>query len=110
MTRKFPLIGLPALAVALILPAIGPVVRARAQEAPPTQQQEPEQQKVQSYVGQIVKAKNGHYALLINKGAGTGFYLDNEDKAKPFEGQNVKVTGVLDAANGTIKVSDIVPA
>ena len=110
MNRKLPLFGLPALAVALTLPTIAPAARAQAQAPPPSQQQEPEQQKIQSYVGQVVKAKNGQFALLINKGAGTGFYLDNQEKAKAFEGQNVKVTGILDAANGIIKVSDIVPA
>jgi hypothetical protein len=48
--------------------------------------------------------------LLVDKQKGSGFYLDNQDKAKPFEGRNVKVIGVLDASSSTIHVTDIVPA
>jgi hypothetical protein len=36
--------------------------------------------------------------------------LDDQEKAKQFDGQNVKVTGTLDVATFTIHVSDIQPA
>jgi len=76
------------------------------------QQEQPEQpkQKVQTFTGQVVKAKNGRYALLTDKTEGKGFYLDDQNKAKQFDGQNVKVTGELDVATNTIHVSDIEPA
>jgi len=73
-------------------------------------QQQPDQQKTQSFVGQIVKAKNGQYALLTDKQAGKGYYLDDQEKAKQFDGQNVKVIGTLDATNNTIHVTEIQPA
>ena len=99
--------GLLAFALAVLLLSFTPTVRAQSQS--PNQQQGTEQQKGQVYTGQIVKAKNGQYALLVNRESGTGFYLDNQEKAKQFEGQNVKVFGTLDAASSTIHVSDIQP-
>ena len=41
---------------------------------------------------------------------GKGFYLDDQDKAKQFEGKNVKVIGVLEASTNTIHVTEIVAA
>jgi hypothetical protein len=81
MSKKFPLLGLPALALALTLSSLTSPAGAQSQSQTPAQQRAPEQQKDHAYVGQIVKAKDGRYALLINKGAGTGFYLDDQDKA-----------------------------
>jgi hypothetical protein len=103
-------LGLPALVLAVGLSPFIPTVRAQTQDKPPSAQQPDQQQKSNSFVGQIVKAKNGQYALLIDKQTGSGFYLDDQAKAQKFEGQNVKVTGTLDAANHLIRVSDIQPA
>jgi hypothetical protein len=50
------------------------------------------------------------YAFLTDKGAGKGYFLDNQEKAKQFEGKAVKVVGVLEASTGTIHVTDILPA
>ena len=85
-------------------------VRAQSQNQPPTTQQQPGQQQSRTFVGEIVKAQNGRYALLTDKQKGTGFYLDDQDKAKQFEGKDVKVMGTLDVATNTIHVSNIVPA
>ncbi len=85
------------------------VAAVQQQQAPPDQQQQPAT-KIQTFTGQVVKARNGKYALLTDKQAGKGFYLDNQEKAKQFDGQNVKVTGQLDMATNTIRVSDIQPA
>jgi Protein of unknown function (DUF5818) len=77
----------------------------------PNQQAEPQQQqKTQTFLGEIVKTRQGQYALLIDKGANRGYFLDDQAKAKKFEGQSVKVTGVLEASTSTIHVSDIEPA
>lgn len=112
--------GLMAVAFAIIVAQVTPALRAQpptSQSSSAQQQQQqqpneqpPEQQKAQTFLGQIVQAKNGQYALLVDKQAGKGFYLDDQEKAKRYKDQNVKVTGTLDAANSTIHVSDIQPS
>lgn len=84
------------------------VLQAQTQSQAPNAQQD--QQKSQTFVGKIVKAANGQYALLTDEKSGQGVYLDNQDKAKEFEGKNVKVTGVLEAAKNLVHVTDIQPA
>jgi hypothetical protein len=103
-------LGLPALVLAVGLSPLIPTVYAQTQGKQPAGQQQPEQPQSKSFVGQIVKAKNGQFALLVDKQAGTGFFLDDQGKAQKFEGQNVKVTGTLDAANHMIHVAEIQPA
>jgi len=56
-----------------------------------------------TFTGQIA-VMDGKYVLV--SGSDT-FQLDNQEKAKAFDGQNVKVTGTLDAATKTIRVADI---
>jgi hypothetical protein len=84
-----------------------PVLRAQSQTAPAGQE---DQQKSQVFVGKIVKARDGRYALLTDEQTGKGVFLDDQDKAKQFEGKNVKVTGVLEAAKNLVHVTDIQPA
>jgi hypothetical protein len=108
MRRKIPLSGMLMFAVTLLLVPFTSTMRSQSQSQQPNEQQQSAQRKV--YLGQIVKAKDGRFALLVDKQAGTGFFLDDQEKAKRFEGQNVKVIGTLDAANYTIRVSDIQPA
>ena len=38
------------------------------------------------------------------------YQLDDQEKAKPFEGKNVKVTGTLEVAKNLVHVTDIQPA
>jgi len=94
-----------ALAIALAVPQLTPTLQAQSQSQTPSAQQE--QQKTKTFVGKIVKAKNGQYALLTDEQAGKGAYLDDQEKAKQFEGKNVKVTGVLEASKDLIHVSNI---
>ena len=54
--------------------------------------------------------RDGRYALLTDEQAGKGVYLDDQEKAKAFEGKNVKVTGVLEVAKNLVHVTDIQPA
>jgi len=56
-----------------------------------------------TFTGRI-SLMDGKYVLV--SGTAT-FHLDNQEKAKAFDGQNVKVTGTLDAATNTIQVADI---
>lgn len=92
-------------AIVLAVPQLTPMLRAQSQTPPPSAQQQ--QQKTETFVGKIVKAKNGQYALLTDEQTGRGAYLDDQEKAKQFEGKNVKVTGVLEVAKDLIHVSDI---
>ncbi len=112
MKQKFVGLALWALAIAVGITVVTPM-RAQSQNPAPSQQQEQQaqtQQKSGTFVGEIVKTSNGQFALLTDKDHGRGFFLDNQEKAKQFEGKAVKVTGVLDASTSTIHVTDIVPA
>ena len=81
-----------------------PVLSAQSETAPAGQQ---DQKKTEVFVGKIIKAKDGRYALLTDEQTGKGVYLDDQEKAKEFEGKNVKVTGVLDVARNLVHVSNI---
>ena len=85
-----------------------PVLFAQAPKQDPNAQQD--QQKPQTFMGKIVKINGGQFALLTDEQAGRGVFLDDQDKAKQFEGKNVKVTGVLDTASKTVHVTNIEPA
>lgn len=91
-----------ALGLALGITQVSPVLMAQSQSQ--------DQQKPRTFVGKVVKARNGQYALLTDEQAGKGVYLDDQEKAKAFEGKNVKVTGVLDIATNIVHVTDIQPA
>jgi hypothetical protein len=97
-----------ALGIALAFPQLTPILQAQSQSQAPSAQQD--QQKSQTFVGKIIKAKNGQYALLTDEQAGKGAFLDDQEKAKPFEGKSVKVTGVLEASRALIHVTNIEPA
>jgi hypothetical protein len=93
-----------SLGLALCTLLFNPVLRAQSQTAPTGQQ---EQQKAQVFVGKVVKVQDGRFALVTDEQAGKGVYLDDQEKAKGFEGKNVKVTGVLEVAKNLVHVSDI---
>jgi len=103
--------ALGVLALAAGICTFTPKARAQSQKEDPNQQQaQGAQQKTETFVGQVIKAKDGRWALLMDKSQGKGYFLDDDGKAKQFEGQNVKVIGVLEASTGTIHVTDILPA
>jgi uncharacterized protein YdeI (BOF family) len=82
-------------------------VRAHAQEqeqAQPQQQPDQGQAKTSTFTGTVVK--NGDQYMLRDS-SGQIFGLDDSDKAKPFEGKTVKVTGQLDEQAKVIHVQDI---
>ena len=58
-----------------------------------------------SFAGTVVKA-GGKYVL---KTSDMNYQLDDQQKAKKFVGQQVKVSGTLDSSTSTIHVSDISP-
>jgi hypothetical protein len=80
---------------------------AQQQPAPqPDDQSSAAQAK--TFTGKIVKA--GDKLVLTDAEGKTTYLLDDQQKAKEFVNKNVKVTGVLDASSGMIRVSAIDPA
>ena len=84
------------------------------QSSPSTQPSSPSQDSSSSsmqnsqgtaFTGTVVKA-GGKYVL---KTSDMSYQLDDQDKAKQFVGQQVKVNGSLDSNTSTIHVSDIAP-
>ena len=76
------------------------------------QMQQPDNQKpaaeTKTFAGKIVKAGN---TLVLSDAEGqTTYKLDDQQKAKEFVNKDVKVTGVLDASTGMIRVTAIEPA
>jgi len=61
-----------------------------------------------TFSGKIVKS--GNKLVLTAADSKTTYQLDDQQKAHDFLNQSVKVTGVLDASTGTIRVSAIEPA
>ncbi|MGP0018332.1 MAG: DUF5818 domain-containing protein [Candidatus Sulfotelmatobacter sp.] len=74
--------------------------------------QQPDNQKpateTKTFAGKIVK--NGNALVLSDQDGKTTYKLDDQQKAKEFVNQDVKVTGVLDASTGMIRVSAVDPA
>ncbi len=66
--------------------------------------QQQEQQKQQTFTGKIVQSQG---KFFLQDSSGTAYGLDDQEKAKQFDGQNVKVVGTLDDQSKTIHVSTI---
>ncbi len=62
---------------------------------------------MQSFSGRVIKM--GGKFVLRDTASKTTYALDDQDKAKQFEGQAVQVTGTLDAQTRTIRVSSMTP-
>jgi len=65
-------------------------------------QQQPE---VKTFVGKI--SKSGQKLVLEDATMNASYQLDDQKKAKQYEGKNVRVTGTLDAQNNLIHVQAI---
>lgn len=61
----------------------------------------------QTFTGRV--AKSGGKYILKDTATSTSYTLDDQDRAKQFEGKTVKVTGKLDASSNTIRVASIEP-
>jgi len=64
----------------------------------------PQSEATQTFEGSIVK-KDGQY--VFQDSTGKNYMVDDQDKARQFEGKKVKVTGKLAVATNTIQVSNI---
>ena len=100
------------LSVAIAAGMIAIVPQANAwQNAAPQQgaaaQQQPSgmSQDVQAFSGKIVK-QDGQL-VLKDSATNTTYPLDDQEKAKQFEGKTVKVTGKLDTGGNLIHVQNI---
>jgi Protein of unknown function (DUF5818) len=87
----------------------GSVLRAQDQsQNPPASGVQQPQRSAHTFTGTI--AKTGHTFVLKDEASGASYRLDDQDKAKSFQGKSVKVTGTLDAQSNTIHVQEIEPA
>ncbi len=65
-------------------------------------------QSARSFQGKI--EKSGDKLVLRDSATQTAYQLDDQDKAKQYQDQNVKVMATLDSTNNTLHVVDISPA
>jgi len=73
-------------------------------DAEPQSQAEPRESTPQSVTGSVVKVA-GKYMLETEDNI--AYQLDDQEKAKQYEGKRVKVTGSLDRTTGIFHVSSI---
>ena len=104
---------LPAMALTVVLclashPALAQSQSGSSPDASSQQPMPPDTQAVPEKIfsGKVVKSGD----KLVLKANGTTYQLDDQQKAQDFLNKSVKVTGVLDASTGTIRVSAIDPA
>lgn len=105
---------LPAIALTVVLCLASQPARAQSSSgsSPDASSQQPMPPDTQAaaaektFSGKVVKSGD----KLVLKANGTRYQLDDQQKAQDFLNKSVKVTGVLDASTGTIRVSAIDPA
>ena len=66
-----------------------------------------QQRSAQSFEGKITRS--GDKLVLQENASRTAYQLDDQDKAKAYEGKNVKVMATVDASNNTLHVVAITP-
>lgn len=112
MKKSLSFIATCALAAALTPMTFAQQPSSQDQQAQPSQgmSQAPDQDSTQaqpmSYSGTVMKA-NGKYCLKTDTG---NLQLDDQTKAKKYNGKQVTVTGTMDKSTGMLHVSDIAPA
>jgi hypothetical protein len=103
---------LSAVSIAFALVLSGPLIApgpvlAQAQERAPQHSEENQaqvQQQAATFAGTVVK-DGEHYDLRDS--SGETFKLDDAERARPFAGKTVKVTGELDSQANVIHVESI---
>lgn len=94
-----------------VMVAQEPAQQAPAQQNPsqPTAQTDPQagqmQQATKVFTGKITK--DGDRLVLKDSSTNMTYQLDDQAKAKKYEGKDVKVTGSFDANSNTIHVENI---
>jgi Protein of unknown function (DUF5818) len=64
-----------------------------------------ERPEIKTVIGMILKS--GDKFVLSDTATKSKYFLDDQDKARRFEGKHVKVTGRIDAAKNLIHVTSI---
>jgi len=72
------------------------------------QQQQVDAQSARAFEGKITKS--GDKLVLQDSSTRQAYQLDDQDKAKPFEGKNVKVTATMDPNTNTLHIVEIAAA
>ncbi|MBZ5664396.1 MAG: hypothetical protein LAO30_07290 [Acidobacteriia bacterium] len=67
-----------------------------------------QQQSAQSFEGKITKS--GDKFVLKDNATQAAYQLDDQDKAKQFEGKTVKVKATVDPNTNTLHIVDITPS
>lgn len=65
-------------------------------------------QSARSFEGRI--ARSGNQFVLLDRAGQTTYKLDDQQKARKFEGKNVKVMAIMDADGSVLRVIDITPS
>jgi hypothetical protein len=63
------------------------------------------QPEAKTFTGRILKS--GENFVLSDSASKARYLLDNQDKARPYEGKSVKVTGTIDVSNNMIHIETI---
>lgn len=101
MKKLFPILAMLNLALGAILTAAG---QSHQPEASPPAQQSASPQ-LRTFSGTIWQ--NGGKFVLRDESHRIWYQLDDQRWAARFEGDQVRVTGVLDASNNAIRVQNI---
>ena len=96
-------IALP-LASALLMLSSSPMIGRAAAVSPASLRQKAATES-KTFSGTILK--NGDTYVLSDAGTKTSYVLDDAQKASPYEGKKVKVTGTVDVSSNTIHVETI---
>src|ERR1035441_5689514 len=101
------LVGLSGLGINLSAQQT-PSTPAKAGSAPQQQTDASQQQSARSFEGKI--AKSGDQLVLQEISTQTPYKMADQEKAKQFEGKNVKVMATADANTNTLHVLAINPS
>ena len=89
----------------LIAPPVQSVVPAVVQTEPTSQAQARAQPEAKTFLGTILK--DGDKFVLSDSATKSRFTLDDAEKASPYEGRTVTVTGTIETATNVIHVESI---
>ncbi len=99
LTTTLCLVGVPMNALPTAVP------QQDSTQAMPPQQAQGDAEKASVFTGKVMEAKG--QLVLMDTATKTTYILDDQEKAKPFKGKAVKVTGTLESASNTIHIANI---
>lgn len=99
------ILGLTGLGLSLSAAAQNQPTQSQPSSAQAQQQQPVDAQSARAFEGKITKS--GDKLVLQESSTQQAYQLDDQDKAKQFEGKKVKVTATMDPNTNTLHVVDI---